>query len=401
MDEPGLPGILDEPGRPSRKGAASGRTLAFVNTVMLRWARESAGYSVEDAAKSVGLDSSKLAAAEAGESRLTLRQAESIAKRYERPLATLYLPKAPEEEPPENQYRRLPDSPAPPWPKEVRALARRVLQRQLDAEEIYALLEEPPPWRRHRSLVRDSPTDTAESARQALGVSLEIQQGWRDRTGYLPLRSWTDAVEGLGVLVIQDGTAPLSQLRGFAAIGESVPAIVVNAQDDPRARIFTLIHELGHHLLEATRGNPPPDVEIWCNGFAAEVLTPAAPFEEDFRLSLDPDRLRTADALALTYGVTPDAAAVRVGTLQLLPADEVQALRRLIERRSNARQPQRGRGDYYATTLGRLGPRFTSLVFAALDSQLVSYSDAASLLGVKVNHFSRLREQVGERGQVG
>ena len=54
-----------------------------------------------------------------------------------------------------------------------------------------------------------------------------------------PLWAWIEAVERLGVLVMQDGSMSVTQMRGFAAVHDSVPAVVVNTKDDPRSRAFT------------------------------------------------------------------------------------------------------------------------------------------------------------------
>jgi hypothetical protein len=52
------------------------RTLAYVTPEVLLWARESAGYSVEDAANAIDLSWSELETVEQGYDLLTLRQAE-------------------------------------------------------------------------------------------------------------------------------------------------------------------------------------------------------------------------------------------------------------------------------------------------------------------------------------
>jgi hypothetical protein len=57
----------------------------------------------------------------------------------------------------------------------------------------------------------------ATVVRQELGVTLDEQKSWRDYHGYAPLRAWVDAVESLGVLVMQDGSMAVEDLRGFAA----------------------------------------------------------------------------------------------------------------------------------------------------------------------------------------
>jgi hypothetical protein len=61
---------------------------------------------------------------EAGNELMTLRQAETAADVYDRPLAALFLPAPPEEEPQDVQFRRLPGAPEPPWGPEIWATAR-------------------------------------------------------------------------------------------------------------------------------------------------------------------------------------------------------------------------------------------------------------------------------------
>jgi Zn-dependent peptidase ImmA (M78 family) len=375
---------------------------AYVTPSALRWARESIGFKIEEVADRVGVTPEKLEAAERGEAYLTLREAENSARLYERPLAALFLPEPPVEEPPEAQFRRLPGAPEPPWPPQMRALARRVRARQEAAMELYDLLEEEPPWPLLDIAYDQDPARLAAAARDALGVTIDEQKRWRDRGGYEPLRKWIDAIEALGVLVLQDSSLPVDEMRGFASTDAFVPAIVVNTNDDPRARAFTAVHEFGH-LLRARGGvalEPQVDAERWCNDFASGILMPAERFAADFRRSAESDLLRLVDALALDYGVTPHAAAVRTARLRLAPQDEVDAVVEVISARSAARQPsERSGGDYYSTMVGRLSPSFVQLVFAAVDRQEVTYPVAAGLLGVKVARFEKLRERVSQRGR--
>ena len=73
-----------------------------VNPDILIWARQSAGFDVEDAARKLGFgDSSrstaaeKLAAMEAGEKQPTRNQLAKFANVYKRPLTTFYLANPP------------------------------------------------------------------------------------------------------------------------------------------------------------------------------------------------------------------------------------------------------------------------------------------------------------------
>jgi Zn-dependent peptidase ImmA (M78 family) len=372
-------------------------TLAYVTPEVLLWARESAGYSVEDAARKINLRWSQLEAAEQGEDLLTLRQAEKLAKVYGRPLATLFLPEPPVEEPQDTQFRRLPGAPPPPWPAAMQLLVRRIRERQDAAIELYEALDEPPPWiAQATEFVARDRASLPRIAREVLGVRREEQASWSEK--YAPLRAWTDAVEGQGILVMQDGSMPVEEMRGFASIDSTVPVVVANTKDDPRARAFTIIHEFGHLVLAANGVPPERHTERWCNEFAGEVLMPPDWLAEAFHDSAAPSLLERVEQVARAFSVTPLAATVRLRATGSIPQQHGDALIREIRTRGDRSSRSPGGGDYYLNQIAGLGPRFIRLVFSALDSQAVTYPVASGLLaGVKVNNFERLRDQLGRR----
>jgi Zn-dependent peptidase ImmA (M78 family)/transcriptional regulator with XRE-family HTH domain len=374
------------------------RTLAYVTPEVLLWARESAGFSVEQAASAINLSWSELEMVENGYDLLTLRQAEKLAKLYGRPLATLFLSEPPAEEPQDTQFRRLPGAPEPPWPAAMRLLARRIRERQDAAIELYDVLDEEPPWTvQAKEFVARDRTSLPRVARGVLGIGRDEQTSWSEK--YAPLRAWTDAVEGHGILVMQDGTMPVEDMRGFASIDAAVPVIVANTKDDPRARAFTVIHEFGHLVLVANGVPPDRHTERWCNEFAGEVLMPSDWLADAFEESVAPSLLGRVEQVARTFSVTPLAAAVRLRATGSVPEREGDDVINEIRSRGKELMPAPGGGgDYYLNQIAGLGPRFIQLVFSALDGQAVTYPVASTLLaGVKVNHFERLRDQLGRR----
>ncbi len=372
------------------------RTLAYVTPEVLCWARESAGYSLEDAASAIKLRWSALEMAENGHDLLTLRQAETLARLYGRPFATLFLAEPPTEEPQETQFRRLPGAPTPPWPAAMQFLVRRIRERQDAAIELYEALGEAPPWTiKAAEFVAADHAKLPDRARKVLGIGRDEQASWTDV--YAPLRAWTDALEAQGILVMQDGSMPVDEMRGFASIDSSVPIVVANTKDDPRARAFTVIHEFGHLVLAANGVPSDRHTERWCNEFAGEVLMPSDWLAEAFRDSEAPSLLGQVEQVSRTFSVTPLAATVRLSATGLIPEREGGAV--IAEIRSRGResvQTPRSGGDYYRNQIAGLGPRFIQLVFSALDGQAVTYPVASALLaGVKVNNFEKLRDQLG------
>jgi len=91
------------------------------------------------------------------------------------------------------------------------------------------------------------------------------------------------AIESLGVLTyLTDnfkGTAvPLEQMRGCVILSDLLPAIVVNGADNINAQAFTLLHELGHLIVDSNAQDN--NLERWCNQFASEVLVPSSELRE-------------------------------------------------------------------------------------------------------------------------
>jgi Zn-dependent peptidase ImmA (M78 family) len=293
-------------------------------------------------------------------------------------------------------FRRLPGTPEPPWPPELRFLARRVRDRQDAVAEIYEQLEDEPPWQRTAiALTRPGNDALSLKVRDLLNVSRDEQSSWQGSDNYAPMNGWREAVERLGALVMQDGSVGLDQMRGFAAVHDSVPAILINSKDDPRARAFTLVHELAHLVFAVTRKtvrNP----EARANALAAEVIMPEAWFVEEFaRTTGDPlDRIQRVSRL---FGTTMLATAIRAKSLDVLSSQEGEAAVGTLRCRRYI--PRSGGGaDYYRTAVSRLGPSFIDIVFTGLDSEVVTYTEAVSLLGnVKVENFERLRDQAHGR----
>ena len=382
---------------------AASATVAHIEPAVVRWARESAGYSTRRAADEIGVDKWYLELVEEGRELFSLDEAEKAAEVYGRSLASLFLPEPPDEEPQEMQFRRLPGTPEPPWGPEVQRTARRVSERQEVALEIYEALDESPPWpAASERLVRTSKDSLPEVVREVLGVSRTEQANW-GQDDYAPFRGWRTAVERLGVLVMQAGAVPVKEMRGFASIEPSeVPAILVNNKDDPRARAFTVLHEFGHIVLARRGESVGPATERWCESFAGRVLMPGRWLREEFDASVARTTFGRVRDVASAFQVTPLAAAVRITRAGLVSRDEGGAAIGQLQQRGRERDEEEdggGRGgNYYLNQVGWFGPSYLRLVFAALDNQVVTLPAASSLLdGVKVKNFERLRNELEGR----
>jgi len=171
--------------------------------------------------------------------------------------------------------------------------------------------------------------------------------------------------------------------------------------------MFTLAHELAHLWLGTSAlsniGAVPRQgfrrEEVWCNAVAAEFRVPLA----SLRVNLQEDEA-LPDALARlarTFMVSTlvilrrflDAGRIDRARFDFAWAAEIQRPKHF------ARQEDSGGGDFYRTTLTRVGRRFTrALVVSTLEGQTL-YRDAFRMLGVsKTEIFNNLGRAVEVMG---
>ena len=132
---------------------ARGGLKLSINPAVLRWARESAGYTQAEAAVKVGQSLARLQAWEAGSDQPTEPQLEKLASAYKRPLAVFFMQAEPEAETLPEDFRRVPGVDALPYTPKLRLAARRAKRIQRLTGELEAQLgiERPqlPDWRVH------------------------------------------------------------------------------------------------------------------------------------------------------------------------------------------------------------------------------------------------------------
>ena len=383
-------------------------TRVLVHPDLLRWARERAEIAQQDLTGKF----KKLPEWERGERQPTLKQLEAFARAVHVPVGYLFLSEPPQESIPIADFRTFAGQPV-----------KRPSPNLLDT--IYAC-QERQNW--YRDFVRDAgqtaldfvgsatiktpPTSVAAKMRELLSFDLEDRR--KCSTWTHALRQFIRQIEATGVLVMVSGVVMSNnhcrlnpdEFRGFALSDPLAPLVFVNGADTKAAQLFTLAHELAHLWLGASAlsdvgAEPRSDVrreEVWCNAVAAELLVPLAVLRD-----------RLADDEPLGIAVSRLARAFKVSTLVILRrlfdadwidrsrfesawAEEVACLRRRDQSSSSG-------GDFYATTLSRVGHRFAhALVVSTLEGQTL-YRDAFRMLGVaKTETFNHLGREVGVFG---
>jgi Zn-dependent peptidase ImmA (M78 family) len=385
---------------------------ADIDPSLLRWARESIGYSIEDAATKLKLrgGAEQLEAWEVGEGGPTVAQLRKAAQIYRRPLAVFFLPEPPRDFQAMHDFRRVPGAEAGRWSPNLHSAVIRAGEQREALRELAEVLGDdlsPVP----EVKVSDDADAVASSIRELIGVPLEDQVGWGRPD--VALRTWIAAVEATGVLVLQAQKIAVDEMRGFTLSDDSAAVIVLNGGDSRRGRIFTLIHEFVHVVLRSSGvcdlfpiESPQSDAdqtEVFCNKVAASVLLPREEFLAD-RLIANREGEDWDDLLLKQlqdrYSVSREVILRRLLTLgkttfrfyQEKRQEFIEEYKALKEKKKAARKP---RVPFYRLKVRDLGRPYVELALDAYHGRVISTSEAADYLDVPVKGIERIEQEVG------
>lgn len=379
-----------------------------VNSDILKWARETAGLSLEEAAQKIGLSgeraAERLAEMETGDRDPTRRQLVHMSEKYRRPLLTFYLPDKPRPGDRGQDFRTRPEGRAPGAEALLSALLRDVHARQ---GLVRAALEEaeddlPLEFVGDRQ-VADGVEAVVGSMREVLGISLDEFRN--QRTASDAFKVLREGAEKAGVFVMLMGNLGTHHtdidarvFRGFSLADPVAPFVVINEKDSRAAWSFTLLHELAHIWLGQTGINGydgESEVEKFCDAVAARfLLDPAelalvrahdADDEEDLRNRIGEFAgRRNLSRKMVAYNLLRTRAITTATYRSLSNYFDAERFARATDGGSD------GGPDYYKVRRHRVGPSLVDLVRRMLAGGELSTTKAGRVLGVKPTAVDRL-----------
>ncbi|WDD90847.1 ImmA/IrrE family metallo-endopeptidase [Burkholderia sp. FERM BP-3421] len=379
--------------------------VAGLQPELLRWARETVGLSVEDAAIMCKVATADVAAWEAGYDAPTYAQLEKLAYQvYKRPLAVFFLPTPPEEHAPQREFRTLPQSDMQSLARDTYLQIRRAHAFQLSLDDVFAGHNpaDAPVWKAIRLSPLAPIVEQAKRVRDALGITLQEQSGWK--SDELALKRWRKAVEEAGVFVFKSSFKQ-EDISGFCLIDDTFPLIYLNNGTTKTRQTFSMLHELAHillgvnglskfdpgyidHLPQAER-----NIERFCNAIAAEVLIPSADFSRHAAMlpgNAESASERDFSDLAGRYGVSREAI-LRC----LLDQGRVSAsfYRDKADQWASQKKERAG-GSYYLNQGAYVSDRFAREVVGRHYQHQLTLEQAADFLGIKPRNFAGFEERV-------
>ncbi len=382
-----------------------------INPSVLEWARKESGYAIDRVAERLQVKPERVESWERGERPPTLRQVRELARFLHRPLNVFFSPAPPQLPPLAAEYRRLSGVVPGEEPPELRLAVRQMVTRRETALSLMDELGEPVPKFSLEARLRENPQDVGARVRAALDITVDAQLAWRDE--WQAWREWRGAVERLAVLVFQFQKVELSVARGVSLVRFPLPALGVNSKEQPESRGYTLLHELIHLMLAAAREETSAlqetrSDEAWeaVERFAEAATSFALIPEKSLRESL-PTRASGWDIsavrqLARRFRVTPLAMATRLRVSGFMDWPQYRAWK---ERWNEyvATLPPRSGGFAHPidVALGRNGRPYVQLILEALSANRITSVDASRHLGLRFEHFDKLKESLRGPGNGG
>ena len=381
-----------------------------VNPVILRWARETGGFGIDDVVtklKRKRITSETITSWENGTGSPTYIQLERLAYEiYKRPLALFFFPDPPEEETPRESFRTLPQEEISLLEPRLLHLVRKAKAMQENLRELFDGIN---PAKRpvcsditiHSS---DTISNVAKTVRKYLGVGLNEQYAWT--TNDKALKFWREVLEQHGVFVFKDAFKD-EECSGFCLYDEVFPVIYINNSQAKIRQIFTLFHELAHLLfktggidlrhdeyVQQMRGDDRR-VEIFCNKFAGELLVPTDDIKSQIHNKTIDDKLLIR--LAKKYSVSREVILRKCLELNKITSTSYKAKVNEWKEGFKAKGSAQ-HGDYYLTQGAYLGSHYVESAFGRYYQGAISKTQLVDYLGMKEVHVSTFEGYVLHRG---
>lgn len=384
-------------------------TEALINPQVLTWARVTVGFSIDDLAAKLKVDTNKVSAWEAGSARPSIAKLKQISNTLKRPLAVFYLPTPPSDLKPPKDFRGLVPGHADSFSPRLNLELRLAEARREDALTLLEELEEEPVTFDFKTSIDDDPEAVAEALNKFIGIDqFTIAQC---SNAYDARKAWKSAIEDKGVLVFQTSNVNMSEMRGFSMSLFPLPIAVINGKDSPNGQIFSLLHELTHIALRQGGicdfdENLPRDadaqrIEVFCNHVAGASLVPSKQLQQHDTVKENAgndiwnnDQL---DTLSKYFRCSKEVVLRRL-LINGLTTSGFYAKKReefIKEYREIAKESGSFPVPYFRKVINRNGYYFSKLALDGYMREAITGPELSKLLNMKLKHLSDIKNALG------
>lgn len=353
-----------------------------INAEVLKKIRESSGYTVDEVAQKLKVSVDKIKKVEEGRDSFTLTQIKKLADIYHRPLAIFFTDTAPD----------MPTIPDYRINREKR-LTPEVYRCERRAYYLSNKLRELTDKRSRIPQFDDmKPDELARKFRGYLGIELIKGKKTEELLDYykaiLEEKLWISIIE-----------LPLKadDVRGFSIL-KDIAVIVLNEEDNPSIKLFTLFHEV-YHLIKNTSGictveieGEKEDFERNADLFSAEFLVPLDDLREECKKFSQLDE-EAISQIVRVYGVSKQVIMLRLLQLGCISIERYNQFK--LERNQKLDEMKGkglGRRNWEKVFKNRVGNLVLREISNAYHEDKIAYSEVFDILSMKTKYIEKLLE---------
>ncbi|MBN2571251.1 MAG: ImmA/IrrE family metallo-endopeptidase [Ignavibacteriales bacterium] len=364
-----------------------------VNTDILVWAIERAGYNLEE----ISLKVPNIFSWISGDKKPTLKQLEKFAQKTYLPFGYLFLDNPPIEKNPIPFFR-------------TEQVGEHKIS--LNVYDSILIAQERQEWlanylKENEYLPLDfvgrfkSHSDIKEIVKD-IRTTLNLSDSWASEfPNWEKAREYlTQVIEEVGVIISSSSIVgnnvyrkiKVNECRGFVLIDNYVPFMFINSSDSKSAQLFTIAHEIAHIWIGESAGfdfrNLQPannHIELLCNKIAAELLVPSDLLKKKW------DAEKGIEYLAREFKVSQIVIARRLLDLNKLNKNDFfKFYNNYINLEVRSKETGNNGGDFYSTAKKRLNKRFLYFVNQAVNESKLLIRDAYRLTGLRGGAYNKL-----------
>lgn len=373
-----------------------------LNPDVLRWARESAGYSINDVVDKIkrkSVTAETVQGWENGNISPSYPQLETLAYYiYKRPMALFFFPAPPTEETPEQSFRTLPHEEIDLMEPTLLYMIRQARAMRENLRELYD--GKNPAVKQVCSdihVVRYSSVANAANALREY-FSIDFNKQYALKSNEEALKYWRNLLEDHGVFIFKEAFKD-DECSGFCLYDSVFPIIYINNSQPKVRQIFTLFHELAHLLFKTGGVDFRHDdfvkkmqgtnkrIEVFCNKFAGEFLVPT----HDVKKFLDNKNIDDTllSNLAKKFSVSREVILRKCLDLGRINQTFYESKVNEWETERSERIPSLAGGNYYLTQGAYLGDHYIETAFGKYYQGVISKSQLADYLGIKETNVNK------------
>lgn len=337
----------------------------------------------------------------------TFRQLESLANFLKVPLGYMFLDKPPKTSIIESEFRTI----ANKIPEIIKDLYDTLynMGRKKDWLSDYRKQKG---WEKlipdkYNNLSKRNLSIISQTSKDFLGLKEFWYQDYSNvRLAFNYLR---EKIENAGIIVMQSGIVGTNthrnlnvrEFRGFLLYDDIAPLIFINSKDSLNGKIFTLIHEYIHFLLQEDdifidEYHYDNKDEKKINMIAAEFLVPASHINELW--NTDKDEIEQIEVFSRLFHVSKTVVAIKLSDMSLIGQQIVDIVKRNEMAWKNKSSESTG-GDFYKTNKSRYSNSFVKSVIQGAESGDISYTYAFSLFDGSAKTYNYFKEGVTYYGE--